>query len=191
MMMKAAIRSTIIPLLLVAVLAGCHGGSERPRRSQAPVTKVVRDAGVTAKIMRIGSTDHFKMEVSYSGRRDMTWWAYPHATLYDAKGKEVPRPKNAKQPSLFTWQEDERTVVDKGEFVDVANHFGDYRRDNPLVETLVLDAKGLMPGRYRAEPMVTIFEKGKGAHPAMKDPFYAMEMGVAPAKVESCWFTVR
>ena len=156
---------------------------ERPSNSS---TAEVQDTGVTARMSQVDKTNEFRLEVSYAGKRDMLWWVTADANLFDAHGNPVPRPANKAGTSWFQWKEDEQETMDDKGLLIVSNHFGNFRRDNPLVETLILDTKGLPPGQYRAVPSVNIFERGKDAHPKMKDPYYRDMQGIKPGKVVDC-----
>lgn len=189
-MVKPIIAMAICLLLVCAT--GCQR-KESPinTHSDNSASPEVKDTGVTARISRMGETNEFRLEVSYTGKRDMQWWTTASASLYDAQGKPVPRPVNKAGTSWFHWKEDEQESTDDEGLLIISNHFGCFRRDNPLVETLILDAKSLSPGRYRAVPIVDIFQSGKDAHPKMNDTYYRDIIGIKPGKVVDCWFTVQ
>lgn len=179
--------ATMVICLVLICIVGC-GTKETPVNAHSSNSdQEVKDTGVTARISRTGETNEFRLEVSYSGKRDMLWWVNASASLYNAQEKPVTRPVNKAGTGWFHWKEDREGDYDSTE----PNHFAYHRRDNPLVETLVLDTKGLSPGKYRAVPIVDIFERGKDAHPKMKDPYYRDMQGIKPGKVVDCWFTIQ
>lgn len=157
-------------------ITGCH----QSKKQSKPSFKEVQDRRITVSLSRVGATNEFLLSAQYAGKIDMIWWIAADADLFDAKGKFVPARKAG--TSRFHWKEDDESTT---------SHWGDYRRDNPLKETLVLDKEGLAPGKYRAVPSVNIFERGKDAHPKMKDPFYRDEHGIRPGKVQDIVFTVN
>lgn len=159
-------------------IIGCHQSKKQPK----PLSKEVQDSRITVSLSRVGATNKFLLSAQYAGKLDMIWWITADADLFDAKGQFVPRPKDKLGTSWFHWKEDDESTT---------SHFGDYRRDNPLKETLILDTEGLAPGKYRAVPSVNIFERGKDAHPKMKDPYYRDINGIRPGKVLGIEFTLK
>lgn len=164
--------------LLAIIIAGCHRQTAVKPQS-APV-----DKDVTAKIIQTGFLNQFRVEVSYAGKRDMEWWAHVAAILYNGNGKEVlPREPGI---SRFRWVED--TSEDDGR--TAVNHFGNFRKDNPLIETLILDASGLKAGIYQVKPIVSLFERGPGADPQTLN-FQSQEYGLKPGKLIGCTITIK
>lgn len=156
--------------LLAVCLVGC-----RQSAKQQPVTPLeVRDERVTVRMSRMGSTNEFQLTAQYAGKLNGTWFITAGANLFDAHGKEV-RARTA-GTGRFHWKEDNGPLV---------NHSGDSRSDNPLVETLVLDTKGLSSGKYRARPSVDIFYEKKDAHLTNRPE------GIRPGEVVDLKFTIK
>lgn len=155
-------------------LVGCRQGAKQPITPEE-----VRDDRVTVSMSRIGSSNEFQLTAQYKGKLDMTWWITADADLYDAKGKEIRARKAG--TGRFRWKEDDYSEK---------SHFGYFRSDNPLRETLLLDTSGLQPGRYRAVPSVNVFERGKDAHPKMKETYYREIVGIRPGKVRDLDFYI-
>lgn len=163
--------------LCVISIMGCQ------HRQQQPTTpKEIQDTRVSVSISQGNKVSEFLLTAVCAGNPDMDWWIKADADLLDARGKFVPRPKGKAGTGWFHWKEDDEST---------SSHFGDYRSGNPLTETLMLDMKELAPGKYRAVPSIRIFERGKDAHPSMKDPYYSQINGIKPGKVEGTTFTIK
>lgn len=165
----------ILGCLCVASIVGCRQGAKQPVTPEE-----VRDERVTVHMSRIGSSNEFQLTAQYKGKLDMIWWLTADADLYDAKGKEIRARKAG--TGRFRWKEDDDSEK---------SHFGSFRRDNPLRETLVLDTSRLQPGQYRAVPSVSIFQRGKDAHPKMEETYYREITGIKPGKVRPLIFYMR
>lgn len=171
----------VIGCFCLTYIVGCQG--KRQQHVIHPTTpKEVYDKRVTVSISRLGETNQFVLTAKYSGKLDMLWWIKPDADLLDTMGKFVPRPKGKAGTGWFHWKEDDEST---------SSHFGDYRRGNPLTETLMLDMKELAPGEYRAVPSIRIFERGKDAHPRMSNPYYRDINGIRSDKIKTVEFTVK
>lgn len=152
--------------LCVIGLIGCYQTKVTP--------KEVRDERVTVRMSRMGITNEFRLTAEYAGKLNGTWFITASANLFDAHGKEV-RARTV-GTGRFHWKEDNGSLV---------NHSGDSRSDNPLVETLVLDTKGLSSGKYWAMPSVDIFYEKKAAHLTNRPE------GIKPGKAIGLTFTLK
>lgn len=168
--------------LVTLICTGCHRYSKPIPTSNSSSDQ---DIGVTARLNHVGGNT-FRLVVSYTGKREMKWWATANATLYNSNGKEVLRPRSKAGTSWFRWVEDTSEEENA-----VVNHFGAYRKDNPLIETLILDKTGLHPGKYRVEPIVSLFEQGRDADPKTRKFNTALETGLKPGKSIGCTITVK
>src|SRR5450759_5998930 len=116
-------------VLMICLVSLLCSGCQQKNEARTTLSHEISDAGVTASIARVGETSRFLLKVKYDGTRDMLWWTVADAVL-EVNGKPVPRPEGKEATNWFTWIEDSGNKVD---------HFGAFRRDNPLIETLVLD----------------------------------------------------
>lgn len=181
--MRVILMIASIIVLALALVFACKPGKETaPVKTEVRTSvKDVLDKKVSVQVARVGRTNKFLLTAKHDRGPDLEWWISADATLLDKKGKAVP--DRTPGTSRFHWVE--------GDEDNKESHAGNFRKDNPIKETLVLDTEGLTKGKYTARPSIRIYERGKGAHPSMRDPYYRDQYGILPGKFEPASFTLK